>query len=270
MEDYLTEDAKCIIKKAIGNPYLTNCFLYYKDVLDMVDSKIIHVKCMEDIVVLVHEIGDIHKMYYCLKSVNVWIEKIRRELNRELSVYPHLEAELVIRDGFRMPNVLEKLKFRFYKEYVRKQLIVQPGFVCKETKFVETANTADEDCIYELLYKTFDIMSDQLVSRKELSALIKSGQVLIVKKRENMAGVLLFETHGKKSYLRALCVDSNYTGQRVGVSLMANYIKRNIQYVKMFYLWVESTNEPAKRLYEKLGYQDDGLKNYIYLYNGTY
>lgn len=261
------EEAMNIIKNAMGNPYLTNCFLYYRDVLNMIGSRDIHVLSFEKMVMLVHEIDGIQKMYYFLESEESEIADIEKEIHMKLSVYPRLEAEFVAKSLCGQSDVLEKLGFRFFKKYIRKKMVVSADFVCKETDEVEIANESDLSSIYQLLYNTFDIMSDHLVSQRELRELLAMAQVLKLDIDGNLAGVLLFETQGKKSYLRALCVAEEFWGRRVGISLMQNYIKRNVCNTKMFYLWVESTNQGAKRLYEKLGYEDDGLRNYIYLYD---
>lgn len=266
MKEMFSREIKSVIKNATGNPLLTNCFFCYREVLSMIELKAVYIFYIKGNVFLVHRVGDLYKMYYFLGEADALKEEGIWEIRRELSVFTDLEAEFVARDHSHMPDVLEKLGFIFYKKYIRKQLVIRDQFIFEESRKVESANSADTDKIYNLLYETFDIMSDHLVSRAELRDFVREEQVLIVKSGKNVTGVLLFETHGKKSYLRALCVDSKFAGQGTGISLMANYIKRNMQSTKMFYLWVEDTNQVAKGLYEKLGYRDDGLKNYIYLY----
>ena len=75
----------------------------------------------------------------------------------------------------------------------------------------------------------------------------------------------MFETFGKKSYLRCLCVSKEFMGKKIGLSLMSNYIRRNRKDKQLFYLWVENTNKRAIQLYENIGYRDDGVKEFIYL-----
>ena len=267
MEYSLTEDAKNILKGAIGNPLLTNCFLYYKDVLEMINADTIRVLCFSDIVVLVHETDEIQKMYYFLKNEDAQITNIIRKVRMELSVYPNLEADFVARNLQNQPDILRRLGFRFYKEYLRETRVVSAKISDQELNVVELAKMEDLVAIYNLLYNTFDIMSDHLVSQNELRVLLETGQVFKVNIDEKLAGVLLSETQGKKSYLRAICVENEFIGCGVGASLMYNYIKRNIHKTKMFYLWVESTNQRARKLYEKLGYKEDGLRNYIYIFD---
>ena len=132
----------------------------------------------------------------------------------------------------------------------------------------ETADMDDLNDIYQLLYGTFDIMTDHLVSKAELRTLIEVCQVLKIAIDGELAGVLLFETFGKKSYLRSICVSENFVGKKIGLSLLQGYFLRNRENTKLFYLWVESTNEKAIRLYERLGYKDDGLREYTYMYRG--
>ena len=163
---------------------------------------------------------------------------------------------------------MERLQFHPYKKYIRKQMIAGTEEWCEPKHTTETADVSDLNDIYELLYGTFDVMTDHLVSEGELRNFLEMSQVLKVRMDGELAGVLLFEVFGKKSYLRSICVSENFVGKKIGLSLLQGYFLRNRENTKLFYLWVESTNEKAIRLYERLGYKDDGLREYTYMYRG--
>lgn len=266
MKDILTERGRTLILNTIGNPLLTNCYLSSHEVMEKIGTHEIHCFCYEGIVVLIHPSDGFHKMYYFLENPDILVPHLVGKIREDMKEYRDLVGTVVARIPDKNVSVLERLEFRSYKEYIRKQMPVGAIDWCELTHVTELAGIRDMDGIYQLLHGTFDVMSDHLVSRQELSAFLESSQVLKVSINRELAGVLLFESFGKKSYLRSICVDAKYSGRKVGLSLLQGYIERNQKKTKLFYLWVESTNERAIRLYERFGYKDDGLREYIYLY----
>lgn len=264
--DIFTEKENDIIIHAIGNPYLTNCYLAYDEIVKKMKLNEIYCLCHENIVLLIHRVNQIHKIYYFIKNSDHLSAEVLKKIQEPLKQYPNLIAEVVTKESQRDSNILERLGFIPYKKYIRKQMLASSWNKHKTAASVKIADERDLDDIFQLLYETFDIMSDYLVSREELLIFITLSHVLKISIDNKIAGVLLFETHGKKSYLRALCVSNRFTGQKIGLSLMEDYIERNIKETKLFYLWVMSTNKTAVHLYEELGYEDDGLCEYIYLY----
>lgn len=266
MKDTLTEKGKMLILNTIGNPLLTNCYLSSYEVMDRIRMHEFHCLCYEGIVILVHPSDGFHKMYYFLENPDILVSGLVRMIQEDMKEYRNLVGTVVARIPEKNVAVLERLEFHPYKEYIRKQIPAGAMDWCKAAPVTETANIGDLEDIYQLLYKTFDIMSDHLVSRQELSVFLESSQVLKMSLDGELAGVLLSELFGKKSYLRSICVNDKYSGRNVGSSLLEGYVEQNRKRAKLFYLWVESTNEKAIHLYERYGYKDDGLREYIYLY----
>lgn len=271
MREILTEKGKAIILNAIGNPLLTNCYLSCHEIMDKIATHKIHCFCYEEgIVVLIHPMDGLHKMYYFIKSQDVLIPCLVRKIQKNIENYQNLEGTVVTRMPDKNVDILDKLEFHPYKKYIRKQMIPETTKQYEAIHKAETADMDDLNDIYQLLYGTFDIMTDHLVSKAELRTLIEVCQVLKIAIDGELAGVLLFETFGKKSYLRSICVSDKFVGKKIGLSLLYTYILKNLETTKLFYLWVESTNKRAIQLYEKLGYKDDGMQEYIYLYTNKY
>lgn len=267
MKDILTENGKATILSTIGNPLLTNCYLSCQEVMDKIALHDIHCFCYEGIVILIHPMdGGIHKMYYFLEDRDLLTPDLVTKIRKDLENYQNLEGTVVARMPNRHLDVLERLQFRPYKEYIRKQMIPGTGDWIRPEHVIETAGIGDLNDICGLLHDSFDIMTDHLASQGELRNFLKMSQVLKISNHGELAGVLLYETFGKKSYLRSICVSEDYVGKKFGLSLLRGYFLKNCENTKLFYLWVESTNEKAIRLYESLGYKDDGLREYIYLY----
>lgn len=270
MKDILTEKGKAMILNTIGNPLLTNCYLPCHEVMDKIAMHDIYCFCYEGIVILIHPVDDITKMYYFLEDRDCLIPDLVTKIRMDLDHYQNLEGTVVARMPNRNVDVLERLQFHPYKKYIRKQMIPETTKQYEAIHKAETADMDDLNDIYQLLYGTFDIMTDHLVSKAELRTLIEVCQVLKIAIDGELAGVLLFETFGKKSYLRSICVSDKFVGKKIGLSLLYTYILKNLETTKLFYLWVESTNKRAIQLYEKLGYKDDGMQEYIYLYTNKY
>lgn len=269
MQNILTEKGKTIILNTIGNPVLTNCYISCHEIMDKIAMHEIACFCYEEMVILIHPMDGIHKMYYFLAQRDILTSGLTRNIRENLGEFQNLVGTMVARLPEKNVEVLEELGFVPYKEYIRKQMLSQKREWCDTAQIVETATVDDIQDINQLLYGTFDIISDHLVSKEELGTLLGSCQVLKVCVDGTLAGVLLFETFGKKSYLRSICVAEEFIGKKIGLTLLEEYIKRNQESTKLFYLWVESTNERAIYFYDRFGYKDDGLHEYIYLYKNS-
>lgn len=264
MENILTEKGYAVIRNAVGNSSLTNCYLSYNLVIDKIRTHEIQCICYDSIILMIHRVDGVRKIYYFLENRNILFPEMIRKIQADLAEYPDLVGTVVSRLPDKNVDILEMLGFCPYKQYIRKQMAAETAVLHETVWTAETAVTADLNDVYPLLQGISDVMTDHLVSREELHAFLVAQQVLKVVIGGELAGVLVFEIFGRKSYLRTVSVADRFIGKKVGFSLIQAYFEKNQNGTKLFYLWVESTNERAIRLYERLGYRDDGLTEYIY------
>lgn len=268
MYNAICENDKNIIIKAIGNRILSNCYYSYHEIIEKIKKQEIHLLSRRDIVLLIQEENEINKMYYFVNGdiENGIEQEIYNDLCSEMEEYQNLVTNFIARNSCDNFDIIKNLRFKSYKQYFRYHLVAEKVKFLEPKEVAAYAETNDINAIYRLLYNTFDILSDHLPSKKELHKFIEAGQIIKICKGCEIAGVLIFEKQGAKSHLRALCVNPIYRNMAIGYSLMLSYIKLVRQETKSFFLWVESTNNAAIQLYKKMGYEPDGLTEYIFLY----
>lgn len=268
MDIEISEKEGKIIKNAIGKQMLSNCYLPYNEIVRKIENKEIHLLSHKDIVLLIQEVNGIHKMYYFVKEdkENEIGADIYHDLSRQMGNYSSLMTDFISSVPCNKFDIIENLGYQPYKKYLRYHILEKKVRLLEPLEKAGFAGFSEIDDIYQLLYHTFDVLTDHLPPKEELYAFVKSQQIIKICREGKIAGVLLFEQQGVKSYLRAICVSHEYRNRNIGYLLMVNYIKITRNDSKSFYLWVESVNKSAIRLYEKLGYEPEGLIDYIFLH----
>lgn len=129
---------------------------------------------------------------------------------------------------------------------------------------VQLATQNDIEEIYQLLHENFDIIGDYLPDLDEISKRILSNQITCIKMNSDLAGLSIFEDRGTSMiYLRAIFIKPEFRGLKIGQDLIIHKMNQNKN--KRFTLWVREDNDAALRMYKKLNFIEDGLKNYIFV-----
>ena len=122
----------------------------------------------------------------------------------------------------------------------------------------------DLDGIISLLYETFNPIYSHLPDREELLNMIMNNQILVNYDANNIVnGLIMWSIDGK------VCNFHAWTSKAPGNESLSlffeafNYIES--RGVHRSTLWVNETNTSAKSVYEMMGYQKDGLKDYIFV-----
>lgn len=124
------------------------------------------------------------------------------------------------------------------------------------------ADKADAPAILDLLGESFDRYAEQLPALYEIEPAAESRQILVMKDREMLGGLLFFETRGLASTIRYWLVAKPFRTSRFGSALMRHYLAAQGA-VRRFTLWVNAENENAIQKYRHYGYAPDELVDCI-------
>jgi hypothetical protein len=261
----LTERAKKIITNSRGKKKLSNCYLSQVELEKVIDSESTQIIENEYMVLLCDSQKDYYSIYYFLSTE--YLPGLGKDLKGKIEANGLNSLNVAGRElSSEVSCLMQELDFSLYKVYVRKQYI--NDFTRKPIRELTDVAFAEEDDleeVFHMLQDTFDPLTDFLPKWEELRCMLKRENVLKIVFNDEVAGVLLFENQGVKSYARALCVREKYRNNVIGYSLFSRYFNMHLSTIKLFYLWVDVENKDVLNLHNKFGYVEDGLKNYTFV-----
>lgn len=252
----------------IGKPNKTNCYLSYNQLKKLLETDNVQIKFGQKGTYIFIEKEDYIELLFFVQNIMDLFEE-RDFLKGILPLNKKVIISIIEKDkkNDEHEKIMEGLGFSLYKKYVRKKLQVNgKKWEVPINENICFAEANDIDVIQSMINITFDSISDQIPSREELEQMIFQKQVWKYTSMDSLKGFLISERQGKKSYLRMLCIGSEYRGSGIGKRLLQEYIMSEYKYVDLFYLWVDGQNTKAIELYEKQGYVSDGLDQYIYIH----
>jgi len=249
-----------IIKDSIGRMDCSNCVESLDTILLGLEKGRIQAYSTNPVILIEKKRGYNQLFYFLDKNspLSEW-SQITEQFSNE-----SLFADIVVKGKFNYENsIFYQLNLKPYKTYLRKSV---KNFHKEYRELLPIVYAEQEDCtaIDKMLTKTFDVMSDHIPEKEELKQLIEQKQVLMIKVQDTVSGVLLFEDIGIRSYVRCLCVSQEYQNNAMGYGLFTHYFNIHRDKTKLFYLWVDEANDSVKKLHHQFGYQEDGLRNYIF------
>jgi ribosomal protein S18 acetylase RimI-like enzyme len=126
------------------------------------------------------------------------------------------------------------------------------------------AHREQAGAMVELLRRNFDPLAEHLPDRAEVESLLAAGRGWQALGPEGqMAGILLHDQQGVTTTLRFLLVLPGFQGQGYGHRLLRRYLGSVVE-ARRFLLWVNESNNRARRLYESHGYAQQPLTDAIY------
>jgi GNAT superfamily N-acetyltransferase len=159
--------------------------------------------------------------------------------------------------------------FQSYEELRRMARVAKDAWTLApdEIEDVALAEAGDVEAIAAALDGSLDKLSEQIPTRGEIAAAVETGNILVVRAGDDLAGLLFHETSGRTSVLRHWLVMPAYRGQGVGARLMHRYFADGAG-VSRFLLWVIAANENAIKRYKHYDYDWDGLVDHVMVRGG--
>ena len=121
-----------------------------------------------------------------------------------------------------------------------------------------------EDCKEALM--SSDLGQIYYTQPERLNALLcdgfTQGEVYVAVKDGKILGYMRFSLYGmfvSFPYLRSIAVKQEYRGQGIGSALLKFYEEEARKHKNTIFLLVSDFNPAAKRLYERIGYQQVGI-----------
>lgn len=124
------------------------------------------------------------------------------------------------------------------------------------------ATPDDAPEVAEFLERLLDRFSDQVPDVDELRREACAGRLIIVRRGDAVAGILIYALKGRAAELRFWHVDPDAHGEGIGRRLMASFLARCAQAQRLT-LWVNGTNERSISIYNHYGFAPDGLLDRI-------
>lgn len=124
------------------------------------------------------------------------------------------------------------------------------------------AGAADAPSVYAFLNELLDPLADQIPELDEIGAAAERRKILIVRRGNSLAGILLFETTGLTAILRYWYSRFAFRDQGIGGRLMKMFLHL-CRTSKRIMLWVIEGNEDAIAKYQHYGFREEGLVDRI-------
>lgn len=262
----MNERIKEIVGSSLGRLKRCNCFQSLGVIKNKISRGKMEIVEGEKVVLIVEKKEVFNELFYFLLD-GCDLEQEFEQFRDKLLRYENLVMHHTSKEDVTNFVIADKLGLKQYKIYKRKQLINKNGSKINEQMDVKEAEITDLESVYMLLKESLDPLSDDLVTDKELQDYIGNKQVLVFSEGQEIKGTLVFEDTGVKTYIRAVCVKQKDRGKKIGEALIIRYYNLHVNHYKVFTLWVRADNEAANRMYDKFGYQEDGLTDYIYRRN---
>ncbi len=212
----------------------------------------------ETVFLIIEEKQSFHYLYYMCDSWE-WIEDIQ-ELKQQ---FPKLVVSIVGKKENEMYKSFLQYGYSVYKIYQRMRKIASGEEIARGT-YVEYCSMQDKDRIKDLMLGTFDDVSDHIPDDEELKIFLEHRAIICIRENGKIIGFIIFEDKGKTSYIRMICIDHQFRGQGFGSCLLRTYFMIHCG-CQSYTLWYDVNNFPAYSLYQKWGYQQENLYNYIFV-----
>lgn len=151
-----------------------------------------------------------------------------------------------------------------FKEIAHYRRMTNAGFptLASESQ-PQFAKPEEAQTIFSMMRDTFNAMTDHLPSREKLRSLIEHQQVIVRREADEITGFVVFQIFGRQVNFNYLL---NRGSRGNGTILMQDFHQcMASRGLNSGFLWVESTNERARKIYDASGWKVDGLNDWFFL-----
>lgn len=130
----------------------------------------------------------------------------------------------------------------------------------------EYAIKDDAEGIYRILEQTMDLMSDQVPEVCEIEEYINRKMAIVVRDEQTkeIISCILWSRKGYGMGWNYWALNPKYRGTMMSMRLLEAYLELNGA-ARRTTLFVRDKN-PASLIYKRIGFQSDGLNDYVYCY----
>jgi len=264
---YILEAISKVKKQDLG--YITNFYLDECKTNFLISNKRLFVENLGDSYFIIRRHIDFSYLYFIAPG----FEKLEASLKLFLLGNKNVFVIDLIGKGEGLLNTsafFERMNFVCHETLIRMSQVREPDWISgKQTDTTVYAMIEDKNEIFDFLKDRLDRYSEQIPLIEEIELMIKSNQLLALKKNNEIAGLLYFEKSGKTSHLKEWHVNEKYRGIKVGARLLSTYFNLCSD-CNRFILWVKENNTDAIKIYEHYGYKKELIKDRILLYSNGY
>lgn len=250
-----------------GNPKsFTNCFLMPDELKTLIQCDCIYVSQQKDWFFIVCERCDYYNLYFYSSASPCTpdIDEIAERFNDK-----QIFVDVVLREGISKSNyalnvLLENEIVVPYKSYKRMNFVQKTS----DDKPYQDAQMyrmvceyGDTEALFSLWKSALDEKSTPLPLKKDVLALEKEGKILYIVDKDNyLCAVGMLNVQGRNALIQHIAVSSLHRRKGLAKYIVSKLIdlstKKEMRTLK---LWVDCENIPAVKLYDKIGFVNDGM-----------
>jgi RimJ/RimL family protein N-acetyltransferase len=125
----------------------------------------------------------------------------------------------------------------------------------------------DAPAVHSFLARLLDRYTEQLPEKDEIEASAAQGSLLVVRRGEDLGGILIFEATGQTSVLRYWFVNDRFRDQGIGARLIKTFF-RICRGSRRIVLWVIADNHDSIAKYGHYRFQPEGLVDRVMIRKG--
>lgn len=267
----MNQDMEEIKKIIASRKKITNCFSFYTEIMDWIKNGKANVYLINDCVFIFYKINGFYKFYYYVD--NFGDIKISQNLLNKYTLKSNVSLEFTTKNDKNITEVTESIipiGFEFYAEYIR-VISGASAFNIENTSYYELASLNDVAELLDIIYKEFDVISDDLPSKEDLINLINNKSILVKHIEEKIVFIQIYEYAKGVLYSRMTWIEKKYRKPKYTIDFYSGlneYLKQlNIKDWEKLrsYGWINKSNKNYK-INLKFGAKPDGITCTIFTY----